>query len=130
MAMGNAYLEGNFGPVREEVTVAELRVTGIVPDHLEGRYIRTGPNPITDPDPATYHWFLGTGMVHGVRLRDGGAEWYRNRYVRSAEVTEILGEPRRPGPVHAGIDFASTPMSSNMPGARLSSSRAGPTRTN
>ena len=90
MATPNAYLEGNFGPVREEVTVTELPVTGIVPDHLEGRYVRTGPNPITDPDPATYHWFLGTGMVHGVRLRGGRAEWYRNRYVRSAEVAQIL----------------------------------------
>ena len=106
MATPNAYLEGNFGPVREEVTVTELPVTGIVPDHLEGRYVRTGPNPITDPDPATYHWFLGTGMMHGVRLRGGGAEWYRNRYVRSAEVAQILGEPVHPGPVHAGIDFA------------------------
>lgn len=92
--------------MRKEITITELPITGIVPGHFEGRYIRTGPNPIMDPDPATYHWFLGTGMVHGVRLRDGGAEWYRNRYVRSAEVAAILGEPSRPGSVHAGIDFA------------------------
>jgi carotenoid cleavage dioxygenase len=70
----NAYLEGNFGPVREEVTVTGLPVTGSVPAHLDGRYVRTDPNPITDPDPAMYHWFLGTGMLHGVRLRDGRAE--------------------------------------------------------
>jgi carotenoid cleavage dioxygenase len=106
MATRNTYLEGNFGPVRKEITVTELPITGIVPDNLEGRYVRTGPNPIMDPDPATYHWFLGTGMVHGVKLHDGRAEWYRNRYVRSAEVAAILGEPSRPGPVHAGIDFA------------------------
>jgi carotenoid cleavage dioxygenase len=105
-SIGNKYLEGNFAPVREEVTITELPVTGSVPDHLEGRYIRTGPNPITDPDPATYHWFLGTGMVHGVRLRDSRAEWYRNRYVRSAAVAEILGEPARPGPVPLADDFA------------------------
>jgi carotenoid cleavage oxygenase len=90
MATGNTYLEGNFGPVRKEITVTELAITGSVPDYLEGRYVRTGPNPIMDPDPATYHWFLGTGMVHGVRLRDGRAESYRNRYVRSAEVAAIL----------------------------------------
>jgi len=106
MATGNTYLERNFGPVRKEITITELPITGIVPGHFEGRYIRTGPNPIMDPDPTTYHWFLGTGMVHGVRLRDGRAEWYRNRYVRSAEVAAILGEPSRPGSVHAGIDFA------------------------
>ena len=46
-------------------------------------------------------------MVHGIRLRDGRAEWYRNRWVRSAEVARTLGEEPRPGPVHAGMDFAS-----------------------
>ena len=45
-------------------------------------------------------------MVHGIRLRDGRAEWYRNRWVRSAEVARTLGEEPRPGPVHAGMDFA------------------------
>jgi carotenoid cleavage dioxygenase len=105
-AMGNSYLQGNFGPVRVEVTVTELPVTGAIPDHLEGRYVRTGPNPITDPDPATYHWFTGTGMVHGVRLRGGRAEWYRNRYVRSDDVAEILDEPRRPGAISPARDFA------------------------
>jgi len=24
---------------------------------------------------AHYHWFMGTGLVHGVRLRGGRAEW-------------------------------------------------------
>jgi carotenoid cleavage dioxygenase len=102
----NRYLEGNAAPVREEVTLTELEVTGTLPDHLDGRYLRNGPNPVVAPDPATYHWFIGTGMVHGVRLRGGRAEWYRNRWVRSAEVTKALGEPSRPGPVHAGFDFA------------------------
>ncbi len=45
-------------------------------------------------------------MVHGIRLREGRAEWYRNRWVRFAEVAQALGEPVRPGPVHAGMDFA------------------------
>ena len=31
-------------------------------------------------------------MVHGVRLREGKAEWYRNRWVRSAKVAQALGE--------------------------------------
>jgi carotenoid cleavage dioxygenase len=102
----NPYLAGNFAPVREEVTVADLPVTGALPEHLDGRYLRIGPNPVVDPDPATYHWFMGTGMVHGLRLRDGRAEWYRNRYVRSADTAKALGEERRPGPVFAGFDFS------------------------
>ena len=68
------FLDGNFAPVTEEVTVTELAVSGTVPPELAGRLVRIGPNPATPPDPATYHWFLGDGMVHGVRLRDGRAE--------------------------------------------------------
>ena len=44
-------------------------------------------------------------MVHGVRLRDGRAEWYRNRWVRSKDIAEALGEKWREGPIH-DHDFA------------------------
>jgi len=79
---------------------------GALPAGLAGRYLRNGPNPVSAPEPATYHWFTGTGMVHGIRLRDGRADWYRNRWVRSQEVSAALGEPWRRGPVHADMDFA------------------------
>ena len=102
----NPYLEGNFAPVREETTATDLRVTGRLPEALCGRYLRNGPNPVTAPEPDSYHWFTGDGMVHGIRLRDGRAEWYRNRWVRSATVARALGEDPRPGGVHAGMDFA------------------------
>ncbi|MDQ6696134.1 MAG: carotenoid oxygenase family protein, partial [Actinomycetota bacterium] len=65
---GNRYLTGNFAPVHEELTAFDLPVTGSLPAELEGRYLRIGPNPINDVDPATYHWFTGDGMAHGVRL--------------------------------------------------------------
>lgn len=126
MTTHNRYLEGNFGPVREEVTVTELDVTGDIPDHLDGRYLRNGPNPVVDPDPAKYHWFLGSGMVHGVRLRDGRAEWYRNRYVRSADVAQALGEEPRPGPVHAGFDFAANTHVIGHAGRTLALVESGP----
>jgi carotenoid cleavage oxygenase len=77
----NRYLQDSFAPVHEELTAFDLEVTGAIPDHLDGRYLRIGPNPATDPGEG-YHWFLGEGMVHGVRLEDGHARWYRNRYVR------------------------------------------------
>ena len=70
-------------------------VTGTIPAELDGRYLRNGPNPITDPDPATHHWFVGTGMVHGIRLRDGRAEWYRNRYPRVGDGRRRARRPRR-----------------------------------
>lgn len=77
----NPYLAGNFGPVSEEITAFDLEVTGTIPDGLDGRLIRNGPNPRGEVDPAQHHWFVGDGMVHGLRLRDGKAEWYRNRFV-------------------------------------------------
>lgn len=96
------YLDGNYGPVREEVTAFDLPVIGEIPEELEGRFLRNGPNPIDDVDPSTHHWFLGDGMVHGVRLRGGKAEWYRNRYVGSERVNEKLGRTS-PRPVADGI---------------------------
>lgn len=89
----NPYLEGFLAPVGAEVTATELEVTGHIPEHLDGRYLRNGPNPAEEVDPATYHWFSGDGMVHGVALRDGKARWYRNRWVRSLSVSATLGEP-------------------------------------
>jgi carotenoid cleavage dioxygenase len=94
------YLTGNFAPVDDELTVFDLEVTGTIPEGLNGRLLRIGPNPVEPPDPETYHWFTGSGMVHGVRLRDGGAQWYRNRFVRSDGVTAAKGWPTTPGPRH------------------------------
>lgn len=101
--MVNRYLADNFAPVRDELTATDLSVTGALPDYLDGRYLRIGPNPVADPGER-YHWFLGDGMVHGVRLRDGRAAWYRNRWVRSAAVSEALGERPRSAP--GRFDFA------------------------
>ncbi len=99
-ANANPYLEGFLAPVSAEVTATDLSVTGHIPDYLDGRYLRNGPNPAAEVDPATYHWFSGDGMVHGVALRDGQARWYRNRWVRSLSVCAALGEqpPQRLNP--------------------------------
>lgn len=91
------YLEGNFAPVTEEVTAFDLPVIGELPSDLEGRYLRNGPNPVATVDPNTHHWFIGDGMVHGVRLRGGRAEWYRNRYVGSTSLSAARGVPDIPG---------------------------------
>ena len=77
------HLAGNYRPVAEERTVFDLPVRGEVPAELCGSFLRNGPNPITPSD----HWFLGEGMVHGLRLEDGRARSYRNRWVRTASFT-------------------------------------------
>ena len=92
------YLAGNYAPVTEEVTAFDLPIEGELPIELNGRYLRNGPNPIGDVDPTTHHWFMGDGMVHGIRLREGKAEWYRNRWVGSKRVAEQRGDTDIAGP--------------------------------
>ena len=94
----NPYLEGNFAPVDDELTVHDLPVSGSIPRELNGRFLRIGPNPIA-PNPENYHWFTGNGMAHGLRLRDGKAEWYRCRYVRDDEVVAARGWDPVAGPM-------------------------------
>jgi carotenoid cleavage dioxygenase-like enzyme len=126
----NRYLHGPFAPVIEEITAFDLPVTGSLPAGLNGRYLRNGPNPLGLDDPdyrfREGHWFLGPGMVHGVRLREGKAEWYRNRWVRSQPLAEAMDEKWPGGPVHAGMDFAANTHIIAHAGRYLATVEAGP----
>ena len=74
------WLQGNFAPVSQEVEAVDLTVTGELPAALTGLYARNGSNAQRADNG---HWFLGDGMLHGVRLDEGRAAWYRNRWVRT-----------------------------------------------
>jgi 8'-apo-carotenoid 13,14-cleaving dioxygenase len=106
--MPHPYLSGIHEPMTGELTIENLAVTGTIPPQLDGRYLRIGPNPVKAANPATYHWFTGDGMVHGLRIKDGQALWYRNRWVRSKAVSKALGEPVAPGPRHGSTDTVNT----------------------
>jgi carotenoid cleavage dioxygenase-like enzyme len=125
MSDTSRFVQGSFAPVAEEVTAFDLPVTGAVPPELTGRYLRNGPNPMGLDDP-DYHWFLGAGMVHGVRLRAGKAEWYRNRWVRSKTVAAALREDWPAGPVHDTMDFAANTHIIGHGGRTLATVEAGP----
>ncbi|HAP75579.1 MAG TPA: hypothetical protein DCR14_05800 [Acidimicrobiaceae bacterium] len=77
------HLRGNYAPILTEVEAYDLPVHGALPTDLNGRYFRNGANPKHGP---TAHWFAGDGMLHGIRLRDGKAEWYRNRWVQTRQL--------------------------------------------
>ncbi|MFK8049399.1 MAG: carotenoid oxygenase family protein [Halioglobus sp.] len=90
------WLSDNFAPVFEEVTETKLKVTGEIPRALNGRLLRNGANPQSGWSD---HWFLGNGMLHGVEIQDGKANWYRNRYIKTplylnpdANVLDALGD--------------------------------------
>jgi carotenoid cleavage dioxygenase-like enzyme len=70
---------GNYAPVHDELTAFDLPVEGSIPAELNGWYLRNGPNPRSGAG----HWCVGDGMVHGIRLENGRAAWYRNRWVRT-----------------------------------------------
>lgn len=98
--MTTTYLSGILAPVPDEIDATDLPVEGTLPSALDGRYLRNGPNPLPGEDPG--HWFAGHGMLHGVRLRGGRAEWYRNRWVRTAA---LAGRPflAATGPDHTAV---------------------------
>ena len=85
------WLQGGFAPVAEEVESTRLEVVGALPPELTGLYVRNGSNPRTGVSP---HWFLGDGMVHGIRLDGGRARLVPNRYVRTPlyEASSGFGE--------------------------------------
>jgi len=76
----NPWLDGNYAPVFDELTVANLSVQGEIPNRLNGMFLRNGPNPIYPPTP--YHWFDGDGMIHALHLQDGKAS-YINRFIQT-----------------------------------------------
>lgn len=115
----NPYLDGNFAPVREEITAENLKVMGELPPDLSGMFIRNGPNP-QFPAIGQYHWFDGDGMLHGVRIHNGKAS-YRNRYVRTrgyqieheagkAIWSGLLEPPQMDNPYGPGKNVANTAL--------------------
>ncbi|MGE0217365.1 carotenoid oxygenase family protein [Mycolicibacterium sp.] len=76
---GEFFQIGNYAPVADELTAFDLPVHGAIPADLTGWYLRNGPNP----RQASGHWFTGDGMIHGLRIENGRAAWYRNRWVRT-----------------------------------------------
>ncbi len=92
----NPFRSGNFAPIEDEITMEGLSVRGEIPRDLVGRLLRIGPNPVAADENA--HWFAGNGLAHGLRLRDGKAEWYHSRMVRDDQVCDSRGWPHTPGP--------------------------------
>ena len=87
------HLQGNFRPVDTEITAQDLPVVGQIPEAIDGLYLRNGPNPHSG---SSAHWFVGDGMIHGLRLRGGKAQWYRNRWVQTRSLNDenarLIGE--------------------------------------
>ncbi|MBW4605858.1 MAG: carotenoid oxygenase family protein [Hassallia sp. WJT32-NPBG1] len=75
------YLQDNFSPVEAQITAHDLSVIGDLPRDLSGTFVRNGPNP-QFPPIGHYSWIDGDGMLHGIQISNGKAE-YRNQYVQT-----------------------------------------------
>ena len=73
------HLQGNWAPVKQELTVSDLELKREVPKEINVLYIRNGMNPRSG---FSDHWFFGNGMLHGFNFEDGKVS-YKNRYVRT-----------------------------------------------
>lgn len=85
------WLQGNFTPLDQERETMELEVQGAIPTSLSGLFARNGSNPQSH---ASNHWFVGDGMVHGLRIENSRPLWYRNRWVQTPQLN---GEEPAPG---------------------------------
>ncbi len=74
-------LEGNKGPVRDEIDAPNCTVLGEIPAGLRGSFVRNGPNPLFEPI-GRYNVLDGDGMLHDLTITDAGVS-YRNRWIRS-----------------------------------------------
>ena len=107
-AHDNPFLDGIFAPQRQECFSQQLHVEGVIPKALDGALMRIGPNPIQVMNPKTYHWFVGDGMLHALRLKDGHAAWYRSAYVGSDSVQKKLNRPKISGKTRGIADTVNT----------------------
>ena len=96
---------GHYRQQQQELTSTRLDVEGAIPAVLSGRYFRNGHNP--KPDLIPPYWFAGNGMIHGVRITGGRAEWYRNRFVQTPA---LVGKPlmRKDGSIDLTASAAAT----------------------
>ncbi|WP_181159973.1 carotenoid oxygenase family protein [Sandaracinobacter neustonicus] len=106
-AATNPFLSGIWAPMPAEVDLGALAVSGEIPIALRGHYLRMGPNPLK-ADPRFYHPFIGDGMVHGIEIADGKANWYRSRFIRSHRAAAQLGVIPAPGVRHGPGDTVNT----------------------
>ncbi len=103
----NPFVVGVHEPMREELTVVDLPITGAIPLGLNGLYLKMGANPVR-PVTRGHDWFLGDGMVHGLAIEDGRALWYRNRWIGSRSAAAALGRAAAPGPRRGDNDTVNT----------------------
>ena len=106
----NYYLQGNYAPVKNLISETGLKVTGQIPKDLSGLFVRNGPNPMSSVNEKKHHWFLGEGMLHGIRLDSGNALWYKNRLVDGNNSNANTSVISHAGKIYAIVEAGGYPV--------------------
>ena len=106
----NYYLQGNYAPVKNLISETGLKVTGQIPKDLSGLFVRNGPNPMSSVNEKKHHWFLGEGMLHGIRLDSGNALWYKNKLVDGNDSVANTSVISHAGKIYAIVEAGGYPV--------------------
>ncbi len=82
-----------FKPVHTICRATPLRVSGKIPEDLEGVYLRNGTNLQFEQTNGRYHMFNGAGMLHQVQI-SGSKASYSNTYVKTPryQIEDAMGQ--------------------------------------
>lgn len=69
-----------------ETEISNFKVIGEIPKHLNGLLLRIGSNPIYAKKLTLFEWYMGDGMVHGLKLRNGKAIWFKSKMIATDTV--------------------------------------------
>ncbi len=101
------YLEGVFKPVHE-TEIKQFNIQGQIPDQLNGLYVRIGPNPMRVKAEQTHHWFIGDGMVHGIKISNGQVNWFKSKYVETDSIQKVKQQQPKAGFRRGSGDIVNT----------------------
>ncbi|KAK9077426.1 hypothetical protein SSX86_005763 [Deinandra increscens subsp. villosa] len=92
-------IAGNFASVPEQPVRHFLPVTGKIPDHIQGVYLRNGANPMFEPTSG-HHLFDGDGMINAVKFENGSVS-YACRFTETQRLIQerAIGKPVFPKPI-------------------------------
>ena len=106
----NYYLQGNYAPIKNLISETGLKVTGQIPKDLSGLFVRNGPNPMSSVNEKKHHWFLGEGMLHGIRLDSGNTLWYKNKLVNGNDSNANTSDISHAGKMYAIVEAGGYPV--------------------
>ncbi|XP_063045079.1 beta,beta-carotene 15,15'-dioxygenase-like [Engraulis encrasicolus] len=71
----------------------QAKITGSVPDWLQGTLVRNGPGLFTIGDTSYKHWFDGMALLHSFTFK-GGDVYYRSKFLNSETYKKNIGANR------------------------------------